>query len=40
MYHDKKYMLPSDGSLRTDLKCPIKKKEYVSQKEKERLEAR
>ena len=40
MYHDKKYILPSDDSLRTDLKCPIKKKENINQKEKERLEAR
>ena len=40
MYHDEKYMLPSDGSLRTDLQCFIKNKEDASQKEKERLEVR
>ena len=40
MYHDEYYMLPSDGSLRTDLQCLMKGKEDASQKEKERLEAR
>ncbi len=40
MYHDDNYMLPSDGSLRTDLQCFVKGKEDASQKEKERLEAR
>jgi len=40
MYHDDNYMLPSDGSLRTDLQCFIKGKEDASQKEKERLEVR
>ena len=40
MYHDENYMLPSDGSLRTDLKCLEKDKEDASQKEKERLEVR
>ena len=40
MYHDENYMLPSDGSLRTDLQCLIKNKEDASQKEKERLEVR
>lgn len=40
MYHDDNYMLPSDGSLRTDLKCLEKDKEEASQKEKERLEVR
>ena len=40
MYHDENYMLPSDGSLRTDLKCLERDKEDASQKEKERLEVR
>ena len=40
MFHDEKYMCPSDGSLRTDLQCLIKDKEDASQKEKERLEVR
>ena len=40
MYHDENYMLPSDGSLRTDLQCFTKNKEEASQKEKERLEVR
>ena len=38
MYHDEHLMLPSDGSLRTDLLCLIRGKEEASQKEKERLE--
>ena len=33
-------MLPSDGSLRTDLKCFTQGSEDASQKEKERLEVR
>ena len=33
-------MLPSDGSLRTDLQCLMKGKEDASQKEKESLEVR
>ena len=33
-------MLPSDGSLRTDLQCFVKGIEDESQKEKERLEVR
>ena len=33
-------MLPSDGSLRTDLLCFIKGQENESQKEKEALENR
>lgn len=40
MYHDEDYMLPSDGSLRTDLQCLMKGKEDASQKEKEVLEVR
>ena len=40
MYHDEQLMLPSDGSLRTDLQCFIKGKEDISQKEKEKLEVR
>ena len=40
MYHDEDLMLPSDGSLRTDLQCFTKGKEDASQKEKERLETR
>ena len=38
MYHDENMMLPSDGSLRTDLQCFAKGNEEASQKEKERLE--
>ena len=40
MFHDENLMLPSDGSLRTDLQCFIKGNEDASQKEKERLEVR
>ena len=40
MYHDEDLMLPSDGSLRTDLQCLVKGIEDASQKEKERLEVR
>ena len=40
MFHDENLMLPSDGSLRTDLLCFQKGKEDASQKEKERLEGR
>ena len=40
MYHDEDYMLPSDGSLRTDLQCLMKGKDDASQKEKEMLEVR
>ena len=40
MYHDENKMLPSDGSLRTDLQCFIKGLESASQKEKETLENR
>ena len=40
MYHDEDKMLPSDGSLRTDLQCFNKGLEDESQKEKERLEVR
>ena len=40
MYHDEDLMLPSDGSLRTDLQCFTKGIEEASQKEKERLEGR
>ena len=40
MFHDEDLMLPSDGSLRTDLLCFQKGKEEASQKEKERLEVR
>ena len=38
MYHDENMMLPSDGSLRTDLQCFAKGNEEASQKEKDRLE--
>ena len=40
MFHDENLLMPSDGSLRTDLLCFQKGKEDVSQKEKERLEGR
>ena len=40
MYHDEDFMLPSDGSLRTDLQCFMVGKEDASQKEKEKLEVR
>ena len=40
MYHDEDLMLPSDGSLRTDLQALVKGIEEASQKEKERLEVR
>ena len=40
MFHDENLLLPSDGSLRTDLLCFQKGKEEASQKEKERLEVR
>ena len=40
MYHDENMMLPSDGSVRSDLKCFIKGDIDSSQKEKEGLEVR
>ena len=40
MFHDDNLMLPSDGSLRTDLIFFTKGEEEESQKEKERLEVR
>ena len=40
MYHDEDFMLPSDGSLRTDLQCLMKGKEEACLKEKEHLEIR
>ena len=40
MYYDENMMLPSDGSLRTDLKCFIQGNMDASQKEKERLEVK
>ena len=40
MYHDENMMLPSDGSLRTDLQSFIQGNMEASQKEKERLEVK
>ena len=40
MYHDENMMLPSDGSVRSDLKCFIKGDIDSSQKEKEGLEVK
>ena len=40
MYHDENMMLPSDGSVRSDLLCFIKGDIDSSQKEKEGLEVK